>query len=56
VKNEKQIRAVVNEAAKILKDYPHLKYYQAIIKAKEVLNDEYNIRECSRPDDSTRCN
>ncbi len=40
MKNEKQIRAVVNEAARILKDYPHLKYYQAINMAKEVLEDE----------------
>ena len=56
MKNEKQIRAVANEAAKILKDYPHLKYYEAITKAKEVLKDERNIRECSRPDDNTRCN
>ena len=37
MKNETQIRAIVEEAARILKDYPHLKYYQAIIKAKEVL-------------------
>lgn len=40
MKNEKQIRAVANEAAKILKDNPHLKYYQAINKAKEVLKDD----------------
>lgn len=40
MKNDKKIRTVVEEAAKILKDYPHLKYYQAIIKAKEVLKDD----------------
>lgn len=39
MKNEKKIRAIVEEAAKILKDYPHLKYYEAIMKAKEVLKD-----------------
>lgn len=39
MKNEEKIRAVVNEAAKILKDNPHLKYYQAINKAKEVIKD-----------------
>lgn len=51
MKNEKKIRTVVEEAARILKDYPHLKYYEAIMKAKEVLKDEGNIREFSRPDD-----
>lgn len=40
MRNEKQIRKVAEEAAKILKDYPHLKYYEAINKAKEVLKDE----------------
>jgi hypothetical protein len=35
-----ELKAVVNEAARILKDYPHLKYYQAINMAKEVLEDE----------------
>lgn len=39
MKNETQIRTIVEEAAKILRDYPHLKYYQEIIKAKEVLKD-----------------
>ena len=47
MKNERQIKAVANEAARILKDNPHLKYYQAIMKAKEVLKDECNIREFS---------
>ena len=37
MKNETYIRAVAEEARKILKDYPHLKYYEAIAKAKEVL-------------------
>jgi len=40
MKNEACIRAVAEEARKILKDYPHLKYYQAINKAKEVLKDD----------------
>ena len=44
MKNKTQIRAIVEEAAKILKDYPHLKYYQAIIKAKEVLKDETSTK------------
>lgn len=44
MKNETQIRAIVEEAAKILKVYPHLKYYQAIIKAKEVLKDEASTK------------
>lgn len=43
MKNETNIREVANEAAKILKDYPELKYSEAITKAKEVLKDENNI-------------
>lgn len=39
MKNDKKIRTVVEEAAKILRDYPHLKYYEAIHLAKEVLKD-----------------
>lgn len=27
---------IIEEAAKILKDYPHLKYYEAIDMAKEI--------------------
>ncbi len=40
MKNDEKITAVVEEARKILNDYPHLKYYEAIIKAKEVLKDD----------------
>ena len=40
MKNEACIRAVAEEARKILKDYPHLKYSEAIMKAKEVREDE----------------
>ncbi len=40
MKNERQIRKVVEEAARILRDYPHLKYYEAIHLAKEVLKDD----------------
>lgn len=40
MKNETNIREVANEAAKILKDYPELKYSEAITKAKEVVKDE----------------
>lgn len=56
MKNETQIRKVANEAARILKDNPHLKYYQAIMKAKEVLKDEGKIRELNRPDDTRTSN
>jgi len=34
------IGKVATEASKILKDYPHLKYYQAIEMAKEVLKEK----------------
>lgn len=40
MKNEEKIRAVIEEAAKLLRDYPELKYYEAINKAKEVLKGE----------------
>ena len=56
MKNETQIHKVANEAARIMRDYPHLKYYEAINKAKEVLKDEGKIQKFSRPDDNTRCN
>lgn len=45
--NKKAIIAVVEEAKKILQDYPHLKYVQAIEKAKEVLNYGTNERNKS---------
>lgn len=56
MKNEGKIRAVVAESVKILNDYPYLKYYEAINKAKEVLKDENNIRECSGGDYIRRSN
>lgn len=40
MKNETYIKAVAEEAARIIRDYPHLKYYQAIMKAKEVLKND----------------
>ncbi len=40
MKNGDKIAAVAEEARKILKDYPHLKYSEAIMKAKEVREDE----------------
>ena len=46
MKNDEKISQVVSEAAKILKDYPHLKYSEAIKMAKEVLKDVSNIQEC----------
>lgn len=33
----KEIEATIEEAVKILNDYPHLKFYQAIALAKESL-------------------
>lgn len=45
MKNEEKIRAVVEEAARILEDYPHLKYYEAIHRAKEVLKDGSKVQK-----------
>lgn len=56
MKNEPYIRAIVEEAAKILNDYPELKYYQAIQKAKEVLGDANNIQECSERNNTRTSN
>ena len=39
MKNKKEITLVAEEAARILRDYPHLKYSEAIRKAKEVLKE-----------------
>ena len=44
MKNTDKIHAVVEEAVKILNDYPGLKYYQAIARAKEVLKDEASTK------------
>jgi len=35
--NKQKIDAVATEAAKIMKEQPHLKIYQAVALAKEVL-------------------
>mgnify|MGYP000891913397 FL=1 len=40
MKNDEKIRMVAEEAARILRDYPELKYSEAINKAKEVREDE----------------
>ena len=57
MKNDEKIAQVVSEAAKILRDYPHLKYYQAINKAKEVLKDERStIQGFNKSNDVTGCN
>ncbi len=56
MKNETNIREVAKEAAKILNDYPHLKCYQAIQKAKEVLKNEGNIREFNGSDNARTSN
>ncbi len=42
--NNKNTREFVEEAAKLLRDYPEMKYYEAIEKAKEVLKNE-NVKE-----------
>lgn len=56
MKNEACIRAVAEEARKILQDYPHLKYYEAVIKAKEVLKDDSStIQKQYRSNDVTGC-
>ena len=52
MKNEDKIRTVVEEAAKILRYYPNLKYYEAIMKAKEVLKDANNISKLCRPNNN----
>ncbi|HZK02177.1 MAG TPA: hypothetical protein VFC96_04860 [Anaerovoracaceae bacterium] len=41
----KEIAEVVDEAAKIMKDYPQLKYYQAIALAKESLRHDERYRK-----------
>ena len=56
MKNDEKITAVIEEAARILRDYPHLKYYEAVIKAKEVLKDESNIREFNGSDNTRTSN
>ena len=48
MKNEKQIRKVAEEAARILKDYPHLKYSEAIRKAKKVIKEDLKARQPNR--------
>lgn len=42
--NKKRIAKVAEEAARILKEYPHLKYGQAIEMAREVVRYEFNTR------------
>lgn len=48
LKNGEKVKAVAEEAARIMRDYPHLKYYEAITRAKEVLKDD--IRKQCRSD------
>jgi len=46
MKNDEKIRMVAEEAARILRDYPELKYSEAINKAKEVLkNNKQDIQK-----------
>lgn len=54
MRNWDKIQAVANEAAKILKDYPHLKYNEAIMKAKEVLKDDKSNLEGYRKENHDR--
>lgn len=37
------IKLIVEESAKILRDYPHLKYYEAIIIAKKIMKEKEPI-------------
>lgn len=37
--DKKKIDNVASEAAKILKDYPNLKYYEALEKAREIYEE-----------------
>ncbi len=42
MKDDRKKLAIIREAARLLRDYPEIKYYEAIEKAKEVLEDEIN--------------
>lgn len=44
----KNTRKIVEEAAKLLRDYPEMKYYEAIEKAKEMLKVEMKCRVCGK--------
>ncbi len=35
---------IIKEAARLLRDYPEMKYYEAIKKAKEVIRDDMEGR------------
>lgn len=35
-REKKRIDKIASEAAKILKDYPNLKYYEALARAKKI--------------------
>ncbi len=40
--DKQKIEATIEEAVKILNDYPHLKFYQAVALAKEILKYRKN--------------
>ena len=50
MKKGKEITEVAEEAAKIMKDYPDLKYYQAIKLAEEALKygEKYRNKNSNR--------
>lgn len=48
MKNEEKIAAIAEEAARILKDYPHLKYSEAVRRAKEVIKEDLKARQPNR--------
>ena len=39
---EGEIKEIVKEAARILRDYPEMKYFEALKKAKEIYKGEKN--------------
>lgn len=40
INRKEDIENIVNEAVKIKRDYPDLKYYEALEKAKEIFRDK----------------
>lgn len=49
----KDISQIINEAARIKNDYPELKYYEALNKAKEVLGFKQGIDTKKELSDTT---
>ena len=53
MKDSCSLNDILDEAVKIMKDYPHLKYYEALEKSKEVLGfkgvNEIDNRRSNKP-------